>query len=425
MTPAKSKKPTWPYPHITKLTADVARNQWVKRIRGRLYSFGVLSDPEAALRRYQNEGPNLHAGLGRTARPSGEGVTVAEVCAYWLQAKTVAAEVGDLSPKTLRGYEDIAGRVDAKLGHRQVASLRPLDFEKLRNSFPFGPARRGMAVTVVKMIFNWAHDAEIVDAPPRFGKAFKGATAKEKREIKHRAGANLFTADQIHALLEAAGNPQLKAMILLGINAGFGNTDCATLLRSAVDLDPRKSTPRLPGVIDFPRPKTGVERVVPLWPETVTALKEAFESRPKATRRADDRLCFITRFGHPWVHGKTDAIALEFRKLMETCRLVKPWAIADPKKAGRPAKRGRRPTKKRRSRASGSVVSPLGFYTLRRTFRTVADEAGDQHAVHRIMGHVVPGMSGIYVQKIGVDRLRAVTDHVRAWLFAADTATGS
>jgi hypothetical protein len=59
----------------------------------------------------------------------------------------------------------------------------------------------------------------------------------------------------------------------------------------------------------------------------------------------------------------------------------------------------------------------IGFYTLRHTFRTWADEVRDQHAIHRIMGHTIPGMSGIYVEEISLDRLRAVVNHVREKLF--------
>ena len=55
----------------------------------------------------------------------------------------------------------------------------------------------------------------------------------------------------------------------------------------------------------------------------------------------------------------------------------------------------------------------FGFYTLRHTFRTWADETNDQHAIHRIMGHAIPGMSGIYVEKIELDRLWMVVNHVR------------
>jgi integrase len=79
-----------------------------------------------------------------------------------------------------------------------------------------------------------------------------------QRARLHRAkrGAKLFTAEEIRRLLDAA-SVQLKAMILLGINCGYGNTDCAQLPLSAVDLQA--------GILDFSRPKTGVPRRGPLW----------------------------------------------------------------------------------------------------------------------------------------------------------------
>jgi integrase len=59
----------------------------------------------------------------------------------------------------------------------------------------------------------------------------------------------------------------------------------------------------------------------------------------------------------------------------------------------------------------------LGLYTLRHTFRTVADEAKDQPVADYIMGHEVPHMSSVYRETISDARLRAVANHVRAWLF--------
>ena len=49
---------------------------------------------------------------------------------------------------------------------------------------------------------------------------------------------------------------QLKAMILFGINGGMGNTDCSSLPLSALDLNG--------GWLNYPRPKTGVDRRIPL-----------------------------------------------------------------------------------------------------------------------------------------------------------------
>lgn len=64
--------------------------------------------------------------------------------------------------------------------------------------------------------------------------------------------------------------------MLLAVNCGFGNSDCGTLPLSAIDLK---------GCwINCHRPKTGVNRRCPLWPETVTAIKAALASRPEPIR---------------------------------------------------------------------------------------------------------------------------------------------
>jgi len=59
------------------------------------------------------------------------------------------------------------------------------------------------------------------------------------------------------------------------------------------------------------------------------------------------------------------------------------------------------------------------FYDLRRTFQTVAEGARDLTAVQHIMGHAPAAgdMSAIYRQRIDDDRLEAVSEYVRAWLF--------
>lgn len=62
----------------------------------------------------------------------------------------------------------------------------------------------------------------------------------------------------------------------------------------------------------------------------------------------------------------------------------------------------------------------IGFYALRHTFRTIADETADQHAIFRIMGHALPGMSGVYVEQIRIERLRAAVDHIRSKVMASN-----
>jgi integrase len=170
-------------------------------------------------------------------------------------------------------------------------------------------------------------------------------------------------------------------MILLGINCAFGNTDVATLPLTALDLEK--------GWVNFPRPKTGVPRHSPLWPETVAAIRDVLAHRPEPKDPADAGLVFLTRRGTTWVRasGRGNALANAIGTVL--CKL------------GINGRRG------------------LGFYTLRHVYATVAGEAKDPVAVDHIMGHVAADMGARYREKIGDERLKAVSNYVRTWLRGA------
>ena len=55
------------------------------------------------------------------------------------------------------------------------------------------------------------------------------------------------------------------------------------------------------GLLDFPRPKTAIERRAILWPETMQAIREAVKVRPEPKDPVNSSRVFLTRFGHPWV----------------------------------------------------------------------------------------------------------------------------
>ncbi|MEX0585605.1 MAG: tyrosine-type recombinase/integrase, partial [Pirellulales bacterium] len=163
------------------------------------------------------------------------------------------------------------------------------------------------------------------------------------------------------------------------VNGGLGNSDIGNMPLSAVDLQR--------GWINYPRPKTGIERRFPLWPETVEALKASLASRPTPKDDADKGLFFLTKYGQSWAKGtSTNPISAEFRKRLDPLGLHRPG---------------------------------LGFYALRHTFETVAGESRDQVAVNYIMGHAPAGndMASVYRERISDKRLQAVTEHVRGWLF--------
>ena len=171
----------------------------------------------------------------------------------------------------------------------------------------------------------------------------------------------------------------MKAMTLLAINGGIGPGDLAAF---TVDMFSDLTQPWL----DCPRRKTGIPRRVPLWPETVEAVKLAIDKRCQPKNPAEATILFIGGRGRSYQtdHGGY-RVAAEFARVMK---------------------------------AAG--VKGRSFYDLRRTFQTVAEDSHDLEAVKALMGHAPPenDMSARYRQKIEDARLLAVTGIVRAWLYA-------
>src|SRR5262249_22264321 len=143
--------------------------------------------------------------------------------------------------------------------------------------------------------FKFAFDDGLILAPVRFGQAFakpKLDAVRKARET-HRAehGDRMFEASELRSILAACGQP-LKTMVLLAANCGFGQSDLANLPTRAVDLDA--------GWLEFARVKTAVRRRVPLWPETVVAIREWLRERPTAKDPANAGLLFLTCRGQRW-----------------------------------------------------------------------------------------------------------------------------
>ncbi len=377
--PANSK-PAKPYPAFP-LTAHPA-GQWCKKIRGKLHYFGPWGDPDAALNRYLEQREALHA--GRKPRPDVDALTVKTLANEFLNHKRTLLDAGELSPRTWDEYKETCDLLVANFGKgRLVVDLGPDDFATLRKRMAkrWGPTRLGNAIQRVRSVFKFAADNCLIDRVIRYGQGFQRPSAKVLRLHRAKQGPKLFTAEEIRRMLDSADR-QLKAMLLLGINCGYGIADCGRLPQSALDLER--------GWIDYPRAKTGVPRRCPLWPETVAALRDCLAHRqePKKAERAG--LVFLTRQGTPWHRDDMSSpLCFKVRKLLRNL--------------GVNGRRG------------------LGFYTLRHVFRTVADESKDQVAVDAIMGHSRGDMASVYRERISDERLKAVTDYVHAWLFPPES----
>jgi integrase len=363
---AADGKPSKPYPDFPLFPH--ATKRWAKKIRGQIHYFGPWDDWHGALDNYEKQKDALHA--GRRPRPDADSVTVKDVANDFMDAKKALVETGELSERTWADYKQVCELVVAHMGKGRLAEdVGPEDFTSLRKKLAkrWGPQRLGSKlIQYTRCLFKHAVDAGLIDRPVRFGPGFKRPSKKVLRCNRADAGPKLFTAGEVRRLIDAAG-PSMHAMILLGINCGFGNADCGELPLSAVDLEA--------AMIDFPRPKTGIPRRCPLWAETVAALRDALAKRHEPKSEEDTALFFITKYGLAWNKDtSTNPISQEMGKLLRTLRI-----------------NGRK---------------GLGFYTLRHTFRTVADESKDQPATDFIMGHEIQHMSAVYRETISDARLR-------------------
>jgi integrase len=368
-----------------------ASGRWAKKVHGKFHYFGsVQKDPQgqAALALWLQQKDSIFAGQ---VPPKHGRFSIADLCNRFLASKRVSLDTHELSPRTFAQYYKTCELIVQMFGKgTAVESLRPEDFERFRVGMPktWGPKMRAKTIQDVRSIFQFAVEQDHVEKAIKFGKQFKGPSKKVFRLHRAKMGKRMFEADEIRKMLEAAG-VQLRAMFLLAANCGFGNNDVASLPMAALDLER--------GWVDFPRPKTGIDRRCKLWPETVTAIREAMAKRHRPADKADNDILFLTHHGARWVTIKTveqpdgtlkvfcdDSVSKETRKVMKRLGL-----------------NGHR-----------------AFYALRHTFETVGGGAKDQVAVDAIMGHVDDSMAGAYRERIDDERLADVAEYVRSWLFA-------
>ncbi len=386
----KGPKPSKPNPKYPLFAHN--NGLWAKKVGGRILYFGVWADPQAALEKWNREKDDLLA--GRVPRPETgvAGVSLDELVNTFLAHKESRVQTRELRRSTfneycriLKVFLDYFGR------HRLATDITPQAFEELRAHLGKGICAAELAkrVILVRSTYKHAVEQNLLDKAPKFG-MFKPPSVKVLRRARGERASRMLEPDELRKVLDGAG-VALKAMVLLALNAGFGQSDVSALPMSALDL--------AGGFVSFPRPKTGVQRRCPLWAETTAAIKAAIEARPEPADAVDKDAVFLTRFGKRWVRYQTsakkagsrkeggvwvDSVNLQFSKVLVKLKLKRPGA---------------------------------SFYALRHVFRTIADRAGDPRACAIIMGHMDENdMASRYVEQVDDDRLCKVVDHVRAWL---------
>ncbi len=340
--------------------------QYCKKIRGKIHYFGA--EKRKALERYYEQAADLHK--GQEVKPHSKGsLSIKTLCNLYLDFQFSRVDSGDLTEryyadqiKSLRLFGKFVGL------NSTVDDIETLDLQKYRTSLMKkynSPSGVNLNIAIMKAMFHWAKKNEILTHIPNIDAISKvKALHKEKQT---------FTPKQIHLLIKSSSK-QLQAMILLGLNCGFGSTDCANLKWEHIDFNSSR--------IKMPRQKTGISRDLPLWKETLMAIKSL---------RKRGELIFYTKKGNPWVrtiktitkdgqikYSRYDAVSAAFSNLL--------------KKANIRTEKG------------------VGFYTLRRTAATLAARSGDPFAVQKLLGHADLKMATTYVQDVSKQTDRVINN---------------
>ena len=194
-------------------------------------------------------------------------LTVEQMIVHFLDGKKLNVQAGKMETRIWKEYETFGKRMVRVFGaNTPVDSLAPSDFKRLRADFQ--KTHKSLAsikgdIRKSKVFFNWAgpgsNGQELINRLPRFGDSFKPPSQSALEREREEKGERVFKAKQSRTVLASAG-PRLKAMILLGVNCGYGNTDCVKLVVGKLDLDHRWA--------NFARTKNGIKRRNPLWPES-------------------------------------------------------------------------------------------------------------------------------------------------------------
>jgi integrase len=362
---------------------------FVATIGGKRQYLGGWSDPAGAVAEYMKRKAAFDAGLLPAPEP-GE-MTIGVGINRYLNALLAQVEAGNLTARYLRDCKTALLDFGTKVGgSRAISNLGPADFTKHAlglSTQGLSPATRSRLIAIVRAMFNWLFQNNHVDALPRYGSSFS-VSAVQMRKARNKAKA-LFTGEEIQKLISVA-NVQMKGMVLMAINAGYGNTDISDMQIGDIKDN----------MINAVRPKTGVKRVAVLWKETTDAIKDVLAARPRPQDPTDAGCVFLTSNGTRWVRagltedrkGTTliDGVGHLFTQLKGAAGMSQ------------------------RSKKNPAIFlsDGRGFYHLRHTHHTWAMELGDRDACELIMGHVDGSISATYNHSMLVARLKKVADHL-------------
>jgi integrase len=281
------------------------KQYYVTRSGRRIY---LGADREEALDKYYRLNLGLEPVQAEPAIPNH--ITMKELANRFL---TVQQANWQTPTTTLKSYKDWLGRFLKDNPKAWVADFTVERFAAWKLSLMkrgYSPESINHYLTAVRSMFIFAEDTGIIDKAPKLRRVKNQARLKTTTISKP-----LYTLEELQNLLGSA-DLQMKTMILLALNCGFGLKDMRDLTWKHIDGDR----------VTLPRSKTGICQTYLMWIETCSLLEEVRHQRDERTakalkrgaQRCDNGHIFVTRYWRPW---NKDAIGLQFNKLCKKAKV--------------------------------------------------------------------------------------------------------
>jgi integrase len=292
--------------------------------------------------------------------------TAREHLAEWVESKKNETE--------LRTYWKYRQTVDEFLAHvgvkadRLLREITPTDIRSWRDALK----RKGLAAPTVndaiktlRMPFKAAHDAGYIEINP-----CTKNSVRPVRDDARNVEKDVFTPEQLTALIGAAKSEDWKGAILCGYYTGLRLRDVADLQWTAINSKEQKIT--------VTTRKTRKDVTVPIHPQFASWLQEQTRGIGKAPV-------------FPTLAGKSGAgksgLSMQFKRIMERAGI-----------------RGRL---LREANGAGRSQSSLSFHSLRHSFNSAMANAGVSSEVRqKLTGHASARMNAQYTHH-ELEELRA------------------
>lgn len=156
--------------------------------RGHVHFFGVWADPKAALEEYTRQAADLHA--GRTPTPTREGGTLLQKTAnQYLTRRRENAARGLITAALFMDCICAVKPIVQFFGPaRDWTDSAPADFNnyRLRLHDRVGVCAIDRMITVIRSMFKFAYESQIIDKHVKYGSQFNKLTSKERRMARNK-----------------------------------------------------------------------------------------------------------------------------------------------------------------------------------------------------------------------------------------------